>query len=71
MQELEVEVAELEALFKQQKQAHDKTIKLADLMKDEQIKKTLLALRAAKKKIEKLSYAMEDSIAEDKEEMKD
>ena len=36
-------------------------------MKDEAVKTTLLALRAAKKKIEKLSYAMEDSVIEKKE----
>ena len=37
-------------------------------MKDEVVKKTLLALRAAKKKIEKLSYAVEDSVIDANEE---
>ena len=63
MQELEKEVAELEALFKQQTEG--KGLKLAELMQNEETKKTLLALRAAKEKIEKLGYALEDSTAED------
>ena len=71
MEELQKEEKELEALFLEQKSAYGKEIKLAELMKDEEIKKTLLALRATKRKIEKLGFAMEDSVIEKKETEED
>ena len=59
-------VKDLETEFKAK--TAGKSIKLAELMKDPEVSKTLVELRSAKKKLEKLRFAVESSIIEAREE---
>ena len=67
IQLLEEKVSKLEGEFKSAV-ASNKTIELKELMAQESTKELLSELRATKKNLEKLKLAMQDSLAEAKEE---